>query len=232
MLVFDPHDEASAPAVGEDEDEDDDGPPFAIDAGGRAPQVLGAKAPPKPSKREARESQAPLPFVAATGFRLPELNMLSKPKPRASAVDEGALRQNARLLEGVLAEFGVNGRIDQIRPGPVVTLYELVPAPGVKTARVVALSDDIARSMSVVSCRVAVAQGRNAIGIELPNAKRETVYLRDLLASADYERTSHGLPWRSARPSAGSPTSPTWRACPTCSSPAPPARASPWASTP
>ncbi len=120
--------------------------------------------------------------------------MLAKPKARASAVDEAALLQNARLLESVLAEFGVSGRIDQIRPGPVVTLYELVPAPGVKTARVVALSDDIARSMSVVSCRVSVASGRNAIGIELPNAKRETVFLRDLLSSTDYERTSHVLP--------------------------------------
>jgi S-DNA-T family DNA segregation ATPase FtsK/SpoIIIE len=120
--------------------------------------------------------------------------MLTKPKPRASAIDEDALRQNARLLEGVLAEFGVRGQIDQIRPGPVVTLYELVPAPGVKSARVVALSDDIARSMSVAACRVSVVPGRNAIGIELPNAKRETVYLRDLLSSTEYEKASQVLP--------------------------------------
>jgi S-DNA-T family DNA segregation ATPase FtsK/SpoIIIE len=177
-----------------DEDEDED-PPFEIEPAVKAPapQVANIKAP-KPSKREDRENQGSFAFVAAPGFRLPELNMLTKSKPRAAMVDEAALRQNARLLESVLAEFGVNGRIDQIRPGPVVTLYELSPAPGVKTARVVALSDDIARSMSVVSCRVAVATGRNAIGIELPNAKRETVYLRDLLSSADYERTNHVLP--------------------------------------
>jgi len=158
-----------------------------------APQVLGTK-PPRASRREDRENQGTLAFARQEGFRLPELSMLAKPKPRATSVDEGALRQNACLLEGVLAEFGVNGRIDQIRPGPVVTLYELVPAPGVKTARVVALSDDIARSMSVISCRVAVASGRNAIGIELPNPRRETVYLRDLLSSADYERSGHVLP--------------------------------------
>jgi DNA segregation ATPase FtsK/SpoIIIE, S-DNA-T family len=153
---------------------------------------------PKPavrdSVREQRESQNSFEFAKAAGFKLPELSMLSKPKPRASSFDEGALRANARLLESVLAEFGVRGNIDQIRPGPVVTLYELVPAAGVKSARVVALSDDIARSMSVAACRVAVVQGRNAIGIELPNQTRETVYLRDLLSSPEYEKSGQALP--------------------------------------
>ena len=148
----------------------------------------------KASKREGREGQKAFDFVQSDGFRMPELAMLAKPHPRQNTVDEASLRQNARLLEGVLAEFGVRGQIDQIRPGPVVTLYELVPAPGVKTARVVALADDIARSMSVASCRVAVATGRNAIGIELPNSKRETVYLRDLLSSAEFERAGLTLP--------------------------------------
>jgi S-DNA-T family DNA segregation ATPase FtsK/SpoIIIE len=152
------------------------------------------KTAPRPSGREARERQPSLPFTPSDGFRLPELAMLAKPKPRASAYDEAALRQNARLLEAVLAEFGVRGQIDQIRPGPVVTLYELAPAPGVKSARVVALCDDIARSMSVAACRVSVVPGRNAIGIELPNAKRETVYLRDLLSSAEYEKPGPVLP--------------------------------------
>ena len=187
-----------------DDDEDDGGinplepAPFTAaspaSAAAPTPRVHGSKPLPKPSNREAREVQGALPFAPAKGFRLPELGMLAKPKPRASEVDEGALLQNARLLEGVLAEFSVNGRIDQIRPGPVVTMYELVPAAGVKTARVVALADDIARSMSVISCRVSVASGRNAIGIELPNARRETVYLRDLLSAGDYERTTHVLP--------------------------------------
>jgi S-DNA-T family DNA segregation ATPase FtsK/SpoIIIE len=147
----------------------------------------------KPSGREARESQPTL-FAEDAGFRLPELALLAKSKPRAATFDEASLRQNARVLEGVLAEFGVRGQIDQIRPGPVVTLYELVPAAGVKSARVVALSDDIARSMSVAACRVSVVPGRNAIGIELPNPKRETVYLRDLLASSEYEKHGSILP--------------------------------------
>jgi len=151
------------------------------------------KAPSKVSSREAREVQPTLPFMEP-GFRLPELGMLSKPRPRTAAFDELSLRQNAQLLETVLSEFGVRGQIDQIRPGPVVTLYELVPAAGVKSARVVALSDDIARSMSVAACRVSVVPGRNAIGIELPNAKRETVYLRDLLSSAEYDKSSQALP--------------------------------------
>jgi DNA segregation ATPase FtsK/SpoIIIE, S-DNA-T family len=161
-------------------------PPLSI----KTPKPVAARE----SAREQRESQNTFEFAKTGGFTLPELSMLAKAKPRASSFDEGALRQNARLLESVLAEFGVRGNIDQIRPGPVVTLYELVPAAGVKSARVVALSDDIARSMSVAACRVAVVQGRNAIGIELPNAKRETVYLRDLLASPEYEKSGQALP--------------------------------------
>ncbi|MBP7816428.1 MAG: DNA translocase FtsK 4TM domain-containing protein [Phenylobacterium sp.] len=163
--------------------------PFAAPVAVKIP-----KAAPKESGRELREAQGAFDFVKTGGFALPELSMLAKPKPRASQFDEGALRQNAQLLESVLAEFGVKGAIDQIRPGPVVTLYELVPAAGVKSARVVALSDDIARSMSVAACRVSVVPGRNAIGIELPNARRETVYLRDLLGSSEYEKTSSALP--------------------------------------
>jgi S-DNA-T family DNA segregation ATPase FtsK/SpoIIIE len=153
------------------------------------------KVPQRSSSREARERQPGFDFEGGKdGFQLPELSMLAQPKPRAATFDEVALRQNARLLESVLAEFGVRGQIDQIRPGPVVTLYELTPAAGVKSARVVALSDDIARSMSVAACRVAVVSGRNAIGIELPNATRETVYLRDLLSCPDYEKPGTILP--------------------------------------
>jgi len=171
-------------------DEDDD---FEPSFEPRPLAIAQPKTPAKSNNREQREQQKAFDFEAE-GFQLPELAMLAKPKPRSAEFDEEALRQNARLLESVLAEFGVRGQIDQIRPGPVVTMYELVPAAGTKTARVVALADDIARSMSVISCRVAVAQGRNAIGIEMPNQRRETVYLRDLLSSADYERASHNLP--------------------------------------
>ena len=183
-----PVDTAEEPGDGGPEEDED---PLAF----IEPRVLEARArPPRTSDRERRENQGAFEFVRSAGFRLPELSALAKPKARAAAHDEAALRQNARLLESVLAEFGVKGVIDQIRPGPVVTLYELAPAAGVKHARVVALSDDIARSMSARACRVSVVQGRNAIGIELPNARRETVYLRDLLSSAEYDKTNHALP--------------------------------------
>jgi S-DNA-T family DNA segregation ATPase FtsK/SpoIIIE len=184
-----PTDEGAPQLATEPDDDEAEGPSVL------PPQVLNTKVA-RPSKREAREIQAELPFAQPPvgAFALPELSMLAKPKPRQSSIDEGGLRQNARLLESVLAEFGVKGAIDQIRPGPVVTLYELAPAPGVKHARVVALADDIARSMSVAACRISVVQGRNAIGIELPNARRETVYLRDLLSSTEYEKSTHVLP--------------------------------------
>ena len=113
----------------------------------------------------------------------------SEPKNvvRDASLSKDALEQNARLLEGVLEDFGVKGEIIHVRPGPVVTLYELEPAPGIKSSRVIGLADDIARSMSAIAARVAVVPGRNAIGIELPNPKRETVYLREILASRDFE---------------------------------------------
>ncbi len=117
------------------------------------------------------------------------MSLLSKTKPRAQTneVSNEALEQNARLLEAVLDDFGVRGEIIEVRPGPVVTLYELRPAPGIKSSRVVSLADDIARSMSAVSARVAVIPGRNVIGIELPNGRREMVYLRELLSSSEFE---------------------------------------------
>ena len=104
------------------------------------------------------------------------------------------LQENSTALEGVLADFGVRGEIINARPGPVVTLYELEPAPGIKSSRVISLADDIARSMSALSARVAVVSGRNAIGIELPNPTREKVFLRELLNSRDYAETSARLP--------------------------------------
>ncbi|WP_287012003.1 DNA translocase FtsK 4TM domain-containing protein, partial [Brevundimonas sp.] len=157
------------------------------------PRVAAVKAP--KARKDVDLDQQAFDFVRPEGaFDLPPLGMLAKPNQRVASVDEDSLKQNAKMLEGVLQEFGVRGVIDQIRPGPVVTLYELVPAPGVKHGRVVALADDIARSMSARACRISVVQGRNAIGIELPNAKRETVYLRDLLASPEYDKKGHLLP--------------------------------------
>jgi S-DNA-T family DNA segregation ATPase FtsK/SpoIIIE len=176
-------------------DAEEDGPPFDLPTALDPPLAIRQpKSAQKASGREQRENQKAFDFVHPGGFQLPELAMLAKPKPRQSMVDEAALRQNARLLETTLSEFGVKGVIDQIRPGPVVTLYELVPAPGVKSSRVIALADDIARSMSARSARVSVVSGRNAIGIELPNAKRETVYLRDLLSSTEFEKAGQTLP--------------------------------------
>ena len=124
----------------------------------------------------------------------PPLDLLMlPPEPTGEVLSSGALEQNARLLEGVLEEFGIRGEIIDVRPGPVVTLYELEPAPGTKSSRVIGLADDIARSMSAVSARVAVVQGRNVIGIELPNQRRETVFLRELVASTDFTESKHKL---------------------------------------
>jgi S-DNA-T family DNA segregation ATPase FtsK/SpoIIIE len=112
---------------------------------------------------------------------------------RGRAVSDEVLQENARELEGVLQDFGVKGEITNVRPGPVVTLYELEPAPGTKSSRVIGLADDIARSMSAVATRVAVVPGRNAIGIELPNDRREVVLLRELLETSDFEETDARL---------------------------------------
>jgi S-DNA-T family DNA segregation ATPase FtsK/SpoIIIE len=148
---------------------------------------------PAPGARVQREAQTSL--IGSEKFEMPSLHFLSEPKNvvRDATLSKDALEQNARLLEGVLEDFGVKGEIIHVRPGPVVTLYELEPAPGIKSSRVIGLSDDIARSMSAIACRVAVVPGRNAIGIELPNAKRETVYLREIMASRDFETTKAKL---------------------------------------
>jgi DNA segregation ATPase FtsK/SpoIIIE, S-DNA-T family len=153
-------------------------------------------APPKkppPGKLEEERRQRKLSLEPGA-YELPPVDVLQKgPRQAAAVADETALAENARYLETVLDDFGVKGRIVKVRPGPVVTLYELEPAPGVKSSRVIALADDIARSMSAVACRVAVVTGRNVIGIELPNSTRETVYLRELLASQQYEQTNAAL---------------------------------------
>ncbi|MFO1088906.1 MAG: DNA translocase FtsK [Hyphomicrobiales bacterium] len=158
------------------------------------PRITPAAKPVKQGKRLAKDSQ--LSFLAKPeAFELPALTLLAEPKHKGRTTDlsEEALTNNARMLEGVLDDFGVRGEIIHVRPGPVVTLYELQPAPGIKSSRVIGLADDIARSMSAISCRVAVIPGRNVIGIELPNAHRETVYLRELLGSTVYERSSQSL---------------------------------------
>ena len=150
--------------------------------------VADKKPAPKTGRRAAREAQTKLAFDKST-YELPPLRLLTEhKKPRqTSTLSKDALEANARMLETVLADFGIKGTIGQVRPGPVVTLYELEPAAGVRSSRVVGLADDIARSMSAVSARVAPVPGSNVIGIELPNQTRELVSLRELLSSSDFE---------------------------------------------
>ncbi|TNE65173.1 MAG: DNA translocase FtsK [Alphaproteobacteria bacterium] len=175
-------------------EEADEGP--ALVAEPFLPKRVKTQAKPEKGRREGKEAQIKLDFGDANGFALPALDLLAPPPPpeKIGRISEEALEQNARMLEGVLDDFGVQGDINDVRPGPVVTLYELEPARGTKSARVIGLADDIARSMSAISARVAVVPGRNAIGIELPNADRQTVFLRELLASRDYEGTKARLP--------------------------------------
>ncbi|NWG71617.1 MAG: DNA translocase FtsK 4TM domain-containing protein [Parvularculaceae bacterium] len=181
--------------AGEDEAGDSDEaevePPLVAPA--RKRQIIRRKASDSRGGRERRELQAELPVFEPGTYEFPPLNLLAKPQGKARIVSDEALEQNARMLENVLADFGVKGEIANVRPGPVVTLYELEPAAGVKSSRVIGLADDIARSMSAVAARVAVVPGRNAIGIELPNQDREMVFLRELLGAEEYESTRGDL---------------------------------------
>jgi S-DNA-T family DNA segregation ATPase FtsK/SpoIIIE len=130
-----------------------------------------------------------------TPYDPPSIKLLQQParSNRGRGVSDEVLQENARELEGVLQDFGVKGEITNVRPGPVVTLYELEPAPGTKSSRVIGLADDIARSMSAIAARVAVVPGRNAIGIELPNERREVVMLRELIETPDFQDTEARL---------------------------------------
>ncbi|MBI2707920.1 MAG: DNA translocase FtsK 4TM domain-containing protein [Proteobacteria bacterium] len=151
----------------------------------------------KPQTQKPTEKAAPQPKTSyeETQHLLPPLDLLflSKEFNQKLVIDEDTLQENAEALEAVLNDYGVRGEIVNVKPGPVVTLYELEPAPGLKSSRVVALADDIARSMSAVSARVAVVPGKNVIGIELPNKHRETVHLRDLLSTEEYEKSKSHL---------------------------------------
>ena len=142
------------------------------------------EAPAAPASRKKAAPRAPA--RKSEKFELPSVSVLTAPKASdRQPLSKVELEANSRALEGVLGDFGVRGEIVKANPGPVVTLYELEPAPGIKSSRVIGLADDIARSMSALSARVAVVAGRNAIGIELPNVHREKVYLRELLTAKD-----------------------------------------------
>jgi S-DNA-T family DNA segregation ATPase FtsK/SpoIIIE len=168
-----------APTIRMDDPVEDDGDDVEV----IQPQ---AAAPRKVATRAARRS--------SSGYQLPSLDLLAKTKQVGQTLSSEQIQENAVALESVLGDFGVKGEIINARPGPVVTLYELEPAPGIKSSRVIGLADDIARSMSAVSARVAVVSGRNAIGIELPNPTREKVYFREQLSSKEYDDTAAKLP--------------------------------------
>lgn len=178
-------------------------PPPPPEAEATTRRIIGPAPRPQPT-RERPDRQPALQL----GDRpdLPPLDLLNPPPRQSEArLDEAALEQNARLLESVLEDFSVKGRIVGLAQGPVVTLYELEPAPGIKASRVIGLADDIARSMSAVSARVAVIPGRNVIGIELPNMKREMVSLSELLASESFQASSGTLPMILGKDISGSP---------------------------
>ncbi len=151
---------------------------------------------PAPSRQAQAEAQPTLPFEPKRQvFELPPLSLLSDPKKvERYTLSNEALEENARMLESVLEDYGVRGEIVSVRPGPVVTMYELEPAPGLKASRVIGLSDDIARSMSALSARVSTVPGRSVIGIELPNVRREKVVLREILGSRDFGDGQQKLP--------------------------------------
>jgi S-DNA-T family DNA segregation ATPase FtsK/SpoIIIE len=169
-----------------EEDFEDDAEPEDVED--EEEEVPAARAPrKKAAPREKRKS--------SDKFELPSVSVLSAPKASdRQPLNKAELEANSRALESVLGDFGVRGEIVKANPGPVVTLYELEPAPGIKSSRVIGLADDIARSMSALSARVAVVPGRNAIGIELPNAHREKVYLRELLTAKESGESVAKLP--------------------------------------
>lgn len=171
-----------------DEDEEEEDQPRRKSARVNPPAVKANK------KQRARKGRQ-LPVVGEEEFELPPMELLTEaPEEKTKKVSKDALSRNAEMLMNVLEEFGVNGEITDVHPGPVVTLYELQPAAGVKSSRVISLADDIARSMSATAARVAVVPGRNAIGIELPNVSRETVYLRELFETDAYQDHGARLP--------------------------------------
>ena len=161
-------------------------------------KATAAPAPTRSAPPRRRKAQPAAPIEAETqigGYQTPSIDLLQPPaETRLEKVGYATLQENAEHLRGVLEDYGVNGTIEAVRPGPVVTLYELLPEPGLKASRVIGLSDDIARNMSAVSARISIVPGKQIIGIELPNQDRETVYLRELLSDSSFVDSDHDLP--------------------------------------
>jgi DNA segregation ATPase FtsK/SpoIIIE, S-DNA-T family len=165
------------------------------------------KKPVQPSSRAKAEAQPSLPLEDRyANYEFPPLSLLTNPaEVQRHHLSDDALEENARMLESVLDDYGVKGEIVAVRPGPVVTMYELEPAPGLKASRVIGLADDIARSMSALSARVSTVPGRSVIGIELPNANREKVVLREILSARDFGDSNMRLPLALGKDIAGEP---------------------------
>ncbi len=166
------------------------------------------KKPAQPSKQAMSEAQPALRFEPPRhpAYETPPLALLMNPATIARhQLSDEALEENARMLESVLDDYGVKGEIVSVRPGPVVTMYELEPAPGLKASRVIGLADDIARSMSALSARVSTVPGRSVIGIELPNEHREKVVLREILSARDFGDSAMKLPLALGKDIAGEP---------------------------
>ncbi|SFJ65381.1 DNA translocase FtsK [Jannaschia pohangensis] len=198
----------TAPAFDTDPLIEEAAPAPAIMPRATARTVVQAPAKPaKPSTRAQAEAQPKLQFEDTSGdYEMPPLALLADPGTvERHVLSDEALEENARMLETVLDDYGVKGEIVSVRPGPVVTMYELEPAAGVKASRVIGLADDIARSMSALSARVSTVPGRTVIGIELPNERREKVVLREILSSRDFGDSSMALPLALGKDIGGAP---------------------------
>jgi S-DNA-T family DNA segregation ATPase FtsK/SpoIIIE len=161
------------------------------------PVYVAPKAKPKPkpkAKAKPKPKKPQFSFPEGADFVLPGLDLLKTPPPRSTVHDQAALARSSQQLHQVMGDYGIEGEMGDVRPGPVVTLFEFEPAPGVKSQRVINLADDIARNMSAQSARIAVVPGRNAMGIEMPNTRRETVWLKNMLASRTFTESEASLP--------------------------------------
>ncbi len=167
------------------------------------------KRPIQPSAQAIAEAQPKLEFEPSSSektYEKPPLRLLMSPSSiERHVLSDDALEANARMLESVLDDYGVKGEIVSVRPGPVVTMYELEPAPGLKASRVIGLSDDIARSMSALSARVSTVPGRSVIGIELPNEHREMCALREILSAREFGDANMRLPLALGKDIGGEP---------------------------
>ncbi|MFY0573714.1 DNA translocase FtsK [Cystobacter fuscus] len=198
----------------------------------RTPLIVEPKAPPKPTavvKKKEHEFQ----FVGGrTSFSLPPLDVLAIEKKERSALDKDAFLTTAEKLRAKLADFGITGEVVEIRPGPVVTMYEFLPGPGIKVSKIAALQDDLAMAMEAMRVRiVAPIPGKGVVGIEVPNRDRETVYLKEIAEQDVFQKASSKLTMCVGKDIEGMPYVFDRPRRPTCSSRVPPARVSPWPST-